>query len=376
MADKNKKQTLGNFNITGFITIDDKTFELNKPGKRNPNWIMNVFNPKIETPNGKSMYMRFQDGFDSVKGRQIYAFIKDTGDTMKVNFADRNNETILSQLDERSFIRIGLKKEKVKNEETGKVYEQWVFKEFLSSYDAIKFLSEYFPIGHKFKARIKGRQKFNQYKNETNKNYDLQTIYILDENDDSECEFSFTQNVLITENCLDLEKWDAEGVATVNTKVYQKKNKDEYEVLIVPMIIRGETPEKKATYDKIITKYFTVDEGIVRRINIDGIYNSGYIVGNITENDLPDEARELIEDELYSKEEVMKMYATKDRVDEMLIKRPHMRKINDKPSVDYDDKEFTPDDLVNLIVEPEKEEEIVIPDEKVDEELLNELANL
>lgn len=376
MADTNKKQTLGNFNVTGYITVDDKTFEINKAGKNNPNWIMNVFNPKIESLDGKSMFMRFQDGFDNVKGKQIYALIKGTRDTMKVNFADRNNQTIIEQLDEKSFIKIGLRKEKVKNEETGKEYDQWVFNQFLSTYDAIKFLSEYFPIGHKFKVRIRGRQKFNLYNGEVSRNYDIQTIYLLDEMDNSECEFSFTQNVLLTDDCVVMDKWETEGIATINTKVYQKKKKDEYEVLNVPMIIRGDTEEKKATYTRVIDKFFKVDEGKIRRINIDGLYNSGYIVGNVTEEDLPDEAKELIEDGLYSKEEVMKMYASKERVDEMLIKRPHMKKINDKPSVDYDDTEFTPEDLVNLIVEPEKVEEVVIPDEKIDVDLLNELENL
>jgi len=73
-----KRQTYGSFNCTGFITVDEKTFTLNAPGKNNASWVQNVLNPKLETLDGKSMFMNFRDGYDKVKGKQIYATIKDT----------------------------------------------------------------------------------------------------------------------------------------------------------------------------------------------------------------------------------------------------------------------------------------------------------
>ena len=97
-------------------------------------------------------------------------------------------------------------------------------------------------------------------------------------------------------------------------------------------------------------------------------------VENVKEEDLPQEAKELIEDGLYSKEEVLKMYVNRDRVDELLVIRPLIRKVDGKPMVDFDDKEFELKDLEGKVVEIQKEE--VINNETEVDDLLNELENL
>ncbi|BDR74272.1 hypothetical protein K144316041_p21110 (plasmid) [Clostridium tetani] len=370
------KQTLGRFSITGFITIDDKTFEENKPSKNNPNWIMNVFNPKVEGKSGKSMYMRFMDGFDKVKGKTIYARMKDTRDSIEIAFADRDKEALLEQLDDLSFIRIGLGKEKVKDEETGKEFERWNFRKFITIYDAIAFLKKTLEIGKTYKVRMKGGQKFSLFNGNINRNYDLQTIYILPENDTSECELGFKQNILLDSNSVDLTKWEDEGLMNIKAKVYQKKRKGEYEVLEIPFIIRAENEEIKKSYNKILELCLKIDDpDVIRRINFECYYNCGYVNGAVSEDDINPELQELIDEGVYNKDEVLSMNSTKERVDELLIRKPVIKNINGKVSVDKDDEEFKPEDLENLIVETE-DEKIEVPNEKIDDDLLDELANL
>lgn len=370
-----KRQTLGNFNITGYITVDDKTFELNKQSKNNANWIMNVFNPKVEDKEGKSMYMRFMDGYDKVKGKRIFAKTKDKSN-IEISFADRGKEVLLEQLDDFSFVKVGLGKEKVKDEETGKEYEKWNFKKFITAYDTIALLKEALEIGKTYKVRLMGGQKFNLFNGNMNRNYDLQTIYILPEDDTSECEFGFKHNILLDSNSVNLEKWNDESIANIKAKVYQKKSKNEYEVLEVPFIIRA-NEENKSKYEKVIKKHLTVeDPNVIKRINIVGLYNCGYVSGKVEEADLPAEIQELIDDGVYTKEKILSMNAGKERVDELIIRKPHVKKDgNGILRVDKDDKEFEPKDLENLIVETE-DKEIEIPDEKLDDNLLDELENL
>lgn len=376
MANENnqKKQTLGSFNITGYITVDDKTFEMNKAGKNNKNWIMNVFNPKVEDKEGKSMYMRFMDGFDKVKGKRIFARTKDNSN-IEISFADRDKEALLEQLDDFSFVKVGLGKEKVKDEETGKEYERWNFRKFITSYDAIALLKEVLEIGKTYKVRMIGNQKFNLFNGNMNRNYDLQTIYILPEDDTSECDFGFKHNILLDSESVNMDKWAEEGIANIKAKVYQKKNKNEYEVLEVPFVIRA-NEDNKEKYENVIKKHLLVEEeGVIRRINIAGIYNCGYISGKVEEEDLPEEIKEMIKDGIYTKEQILNMNSKKERVDELVIRKPVIRRIDGILKVDKSNDEFKPEDLENLVVETE-DEEIEIPDEELDDELLDELESL
>lgn len=375
MADNNnKKGTYGTYDFTGRITVVDDTFALNIVSKNNANYLYSRLNIKMEDDKGGSLYYNIMDGFDKVKGKTIKAKIKDSKDKMDVAFVDRGNDIILEKLDDNAFIRIGLRKVPKKNEETGKEYMEWEYKKFLTTYDAIAFLKEVLKTN--MKVHITGNTSYNLFNEKVNKNFNLSSIYILPEDDKSEMGFKFRQDVLLVNDSLDKSEWETNGIIKVNSKIYHKKNKETYEVLPLSMIIRS-TSDKKESFDRMINKFLTVEEDKVRRIKLDGKYNIGYIASEVTEGDLPPEAVELIEDGFYSKEEVLKMYANRERVDEMILIRPAIIKDKDsqKPKVDYDDDSYTLEDLQNLEVVVAQEEEIVVSDEQIEEDLefLNDL---
>ena len=379
MTNANERQiktTNGYFDVVGEIIVDAKTFTLGQPGKNNQNWIQNIFNPKIEADNGKSMYMRFSSGYDAVRGKTIYARSK-SETNLEVAFGDRNNENIISLVDEKSFIKVGISKELVKDEATGKEYKQWVYKNFLDTFDVVAFLQQVMPLASKQKVRITGAVKFSTYNGEVQRNYDIQNIYLLNGNEDEGKEMQpkleFTQNVLLTKGCVVDELDKENGVATVNALVMIKEKK-EFKTVPVKLLMKPQDEKQKETYKKLIPMVFEVPEDKVRKIALDCIFEVGYVAGNVNENDLPQEAKELLDMGLYTMEEVMKMYAVRERVDNLLIKRPKIKIVDGKPNVEMNDTEYLPSDLEGKGAEV-IEEEVVAGSGSIDS-LLDDLNNL
>ena len=370
------KTTNGYFDVVGEIIVDAKTFTLGQPGKNNQNWIQNIFNPKIEADNGESMYMRLSSGYDAVKGKTIYARSK-SETNLEVAFGDRMNENIVSLVDEKSFIRVGVSKELVKDESTGKEYKQWVYKNFLDTFDVVAFLQQIMPLASKQKVRMTGAIRFSTYNGEVQRNYELQSIYLLNGNEDEGKEMQpkleFTQNVLLTKGCVVDELDKENGVATVNALVMIKEKK-EFKTVPLKLLMKPQDEKTRETYKKLIPKFFEVPEDKVRKINLECIFEVGYVAGNVSEEDLPQEAKELLDMGLYSMEEVMKMYAVRQRVDNLLIRRPKMKIVDGKPSVEMNDNEYLPSDLVGKGAEV-IEEEVVGGSGNIDS-LLDDLNNL
>lgn len=369
------KTTNGYFDVVGEVVIDAKTFVLGQPGKNNANWIQNVFNPKITTQDGQSMYMRFSSGYDSMAGKTIYA--RSTGDTnLKISFADRRNENIIKMVNDKSFIRVGVKKELVKDEATGKEFKKWVYKTFLDSYDAIEFLQSILEPATKHKVKITGSIRFSTYNNEVQRNYDLQSIYLLDGNEDDnvfETKLDFTQNVLIKSDSV-VDDIDGDtGMATLNSLVMVKE-KGEFKTIPVKLLMKPKNDKQKKAYKMIIKNFLTVPEDKVRRINLECKFESGYVSSNITEADLKQEAKDLLEGEIYTIEEILSMYAVKERVDNLLLRRPKMRIVENLPKIEASDDEYLLSDLEGIGADIDQEE--MIETDVAVADLLNDLNDL
>jgi hypothetical protein len=275
---------------------------------------------------------------------------------------------VLEHLDDRAFIRVALDKVEVEGKQV------WNYQKFLTVYDAISFLKPRLQTG--MKLFVSGNVNYSEYNDNLNKDLQIQQILLLPEDESmDDAGFKFKQNVLLTPESLDDSKFDDELTAHVNAKLYytrknkQTKQKEAY-TLDLPLVIRA-AEDKKAQVRKMLDKYFTVEEDTVRRIQLDGKFNTGYISGQVTEEDLPEEAKELIEDEFYTLEEVLKMYAKRDRVDELLVTRPVLYKQKDAkiPTVDMDDETYKPEDLIFTQDEEEpKEETIEIEEEEISED--------
>ncbi len=382
----NKKQTLGRFDIVCNIAVDSKTFAMGTKGKNNAKWISNVFNPKIEGANGASMFLRIQDGYNEVEGKTLY-LMSVNDESMEVKFADRLNPAIVSLVNDKSFIKVFVNRVEKVNEETGNKFMTWEEpKKFLTAFDAITYLQSILPLASKNKVRITGDVKYSKFNDKIQKNFELKSFYILTNNEEEGKErplgFNFTQNIILLKDCVDMSKFEEEGVATVKAKLYVKKPKvkDAYELLTLPLTIRA-TEENKNTYRNVLNKYMIIeDENKVRRINIEGFFQVGYVSGNVDEKDLPQTALELIEDGFYSKEEVLKMFLKRDRVDETIIRRPIVRLVDGTPKVDMSEEDYTIEDIKAAMVDSPSQSETINIDVEDDvissESLLDELNGL
>jgi hypothetical protein len=367
-------QTYGSFELIGKITVvPNDTFQTDLKGKNSPTYNYSRINMKMEDDKGGTFWLSSMGGFDTVNALPIQAKIKEstTNEKMKVAFIDRKNEEILKHLDDSSFIKVALRKIEVEGRKI------WDYQKFLSLYDVISFLKDRLESG--MKLYVWGQTRYSLYNGDLNKNYDIKEIRLLPEDDELPLGFKFTQQVYVTPESVDMDKWESEGTSKVTGKVYVY-NKGKNEVINLPLVVRS-TEENKPTLEKVINKYLKVNGDKVRLIRLEGRYNNGYAAGNVTEADLPDEAKELIEDEIYSLEEVLKLYANKgQRVDEMNIVRPFVVKpknANEKPHIDMKD-DFSIEDLKKAEVAVEnKPTDIEVPwDTKDEDEDLSFLEDL
>ena len=375
------KTTNGYFDVVVDVEICPDTFELSKPGKNNPSWIQNVMNTKVTTPDGKSMYMSFRSGFDSSKpeGKKIFTS-KEDGTQLEIPFSDRNNDVWKTMVDQKRMVKVALgKSEKIDKKEDGTEvkYKSWDYINFLDVFDAITLLQQRLgsEIGKTFKFHIKGSQKLGEYNGDVTKNFDLQSIFLLTGNEEQGKELDYklglTQNVILTNGCVDDSKIDDEkdAIVTINSKV-MIKDKKEYKTLPVPLTMKVNDANRD-TVKKLLDLYFKGDDGKVRRINLDCEYEVGYVSGEVSYDDLPEEAKQLIELGVYSMEEISKMYANKQRVDNIIIKRPVVKKDDKgKIMIDFSDNDYKVEDL-------EGREANIAVEEEVDlTETVNDIQNL
>ncbi|MET3505452.1 hypothetical protein [Halalkalibacter oceani] len=372
MSENNlKRQTYGNFELRGKITVGEDSFFLNQKGSNNKNFIYHRMNLRMDDGKGGNFFLNVMDGYDSVKGKKIFAQIKDGNfdDNLEVSFADRHNPEILKNIDDRAFIRVAV--DRIEDENGKKVFD---YKHFLTMYDAIEFLKE--NLKSDMIVYVRGQQRFSKYNDNLNKDLTVKTFLVLPAEEEHELGFKFNQQILLDKDSVDTTQWEKENVAYIKSKLYYTKyNKEtqskEPNILVLPLVVRA-TDDKKEVIKKMIDKFLKVEGSKVRRIQVEGYYNSGYAQGNVKLEDLPPEALELIEDGIYTEEEVQKIYANRNRVDEMVVVRPVIirKEEGDLPKVDMDDNEFEESDLNSL---PPEVEEVEI---KVEEEDLTFLDDL
>lgn len=359
-----KKQTNGFFDFVGMVKgFGTESFKKDLAGTNNTNWKYSRLSLMLTDGKGKNIYVNMQDGYDTVKGKTIYAQTKDDRN-MQISFGDRFNEGIRDVLKDTSFLKVATGKVKVeaKDRNTGevimengnpKMIEVWDYKRFLTLYDLESFLAERLSDG--LKLRITGQIRYREYNGETQRELNVQRVYFLPEDDDSECEFKFKQTLVLDADSVDDSRLELENIAVLKAKVYQKKNKEEMMVLPLDITIRT-NPEKLASTKKAIELLYTVSGETLRKITLEGVVNSGYIQTDATVDSIPDEMMELIEAGILTKEDVLKSYTKKEKVDEMLLVKPAIR----DGQIEKDDTYYVKADFENLKIQKAEGEAPVV----------------
>lgn len=338
------------FNLIGVPKLSDYTFKTDEKSEKS-SWIYNALNLGIDCGEKcGTVYAEMMGGYDGEKSSVIYAHGKkddgsdDFSEQILVDWDDRFDESILETIGDLSFITIGIEKDS-----KGKTY----YKKFLSAYDAIAYLKEH--LTEDMVLNVKGSLKYSKYQDNVQVRKNITSI-ALSKAEPKDYVARFRQTILIDKDSVNLKNADKEkGILPVYARVL------DYVKEIDGVEIKGQYPFNK-TFDflmdfsneelckKICEKLFKVKKDITQ-ITFEGeLVESGATV-TATWDDVPDDIKELVALNLFSKEEALaKCSDNGNREKRMVIIRPTTRRVgeddNKETVLNIKHEAYTEDDLI------------------------------
>lgn len=324
---KIKKQNwIARFNLIGTAKVNDYTFKIDEQSQRS-SWIYNSMNLGVDCGKDYGVcYANLMGGFSPERENFVYANSKDDFATsIRVPWEDREDESVLEELHDMNFIKIGLEKTT-----EGKTFTE----RFLSPYDAIKYINKHLEDG--MAVSVSGNIKYAMYNDTVQMNKEITSIYLYD-GDVDKFHATFTQTVLVDKDSAVLKNVDkATGIMPVDVIVldYLKElNGNE---------IKGQFPyhtqfdymfdmTKPELVKKIYDKLFKVKKGYTQ-ITFEGDFVSGGSAVKATMDDVPDDIKELI-GTVYTEEEALEYCSDSgSREFHTFLRKPTVRMVGDEDS--------------------------------------------
>lgn len=346
------KKGKASFNLIGRVKVTDKTFNLDN--SYDSGWTDNSMYVGVDCGGGNVIYAEMRSGFFPDKDNVIRAYSKDEKDdegkskSVEIAWEDRLDESLYDSISDSSFLTVGVEKD---------VKEKTVYKKFLTAYDAVDYLNEHLEDG--MIVNVKGTLGYSEYEENVSTKKDITSIVLSKVEDEKDFKATFSQTILVDsksigkkneeKNTIELSayvvdyvgkpKIDGEKIEVRKNVVFPKT----FEVAI------NENPEITA---KMLQKFFKPKKGKVAEITVTGNLVEGGSTVVITEDDIPDDIKELIEMGLYSEEEAEKKIAVgnnENREKRMIILKPDITYVgkdeNRKPTVAFEDAKYDEDDL-------------------------------
>lgn len=348
-----KSQKKATFNLIGRTKITDKTFSLDNT--YDSGWTDNGMYVGIDCGNGNVVFAEMKGGyFPEKEDTVIRAYDKNEKDDnnkskeVMIAWEDRLDESLLDNISDSSFITVGVEKD-VKN--------KTVYKKFLSAYDAVEYLNEHLEDG--MIVNVKGNIKYSEYNEEVSVKKEITSIVLSRIEDEDDFKATFSQPVLVDAKSIgkkNEEKGTIELKAYVvdyvgNPKVNGKKVAIKSNVAFPKTFevkVNEENPEITA---RMLQKFFKPKKNSINEVCVVGDLIEGGSVVNITEDDIPDDIKELIEMGLYTEEEAEKKCAVGNgsREKRMIIVKPEIINVGDgdkrKPTVAFEENKYEDTDL-------------------------------
>ena len=340
------------FTLIGKAKVTDKTFNLDNT--YNSGWTDNQMYLGVDCGNGNVVYGEMRGGFFPDDDNILRGFSKDDKDDagkskqVEIAWEDRFNEDLLDTIADTSFITVGVEKD---------VKDKTVYKKFLSAYDAVEYLNEHLEDG--MTVNVKGNIGYSEYEDNVSTKKEITSIVLSKVEDEADFKATFTQTILLDSNSIG-KKDEEKNTITLNAyvidyvgkpkidgkKVEIRKNityPKQFEVAI------NDNPEVTA---KMLQRYFKVKKkNTLNALTVVGNFIEGAAIVNITEDDIPDDIKELIEMGLYSEEEAKTKCAVggNNRERRMVIVKPDITYVgqddNRKPTVAIEEAKYEDTDL-------------------------------
>lgn len=345
------KKGKATFNLIGRVKVTDKTFNLDN--SYDSGWTDNSMYVGVDCGNGNTVYAEMRSGFFPDKDNVIRAYSKDEKDdagkskSVEIAWEDRLDESLYDSISDSSFLTVGVEKD---------VKDKTVYKKFLTAYDAVEYLSEHLEDG--MIVNVKGTIGYNEYEGNVSTKKEITSIVLSKIDDEADFKATFSQTILVDSKSIG-KKNDDKGTMELAAYVvdYVGKPKIDGEKIEVKKNVTypktfevaiNENPEITA---KMLQRFFKPKKGKITEITVTGNLVEGGSTVNITEDDIPDDIKELIEMGLYSEEEAEKKIAVGNgnRERRMIIVKPDITYVGTgddrKPTVAFEDGKYDEDDL-------------------------------
>ena len=347
------KKGKATFNLIGRVKVTDKTFNLDN--SYDSGWTDNSMYVGVDCGNGNTVYAEMRSGFysDPDKESVIRAYSKDEKDdagkskSVEIAWEDRLDESLYDSISDSSFLTVGVEKD---------VKDKTVYKKFLTAYDAVEYLNEHLEDG--MIVNVKGTIGYSEYEGNVSTKKEITSIVLSKIDDEADFKATFSQTILVDSKSIG-KKNDDKGTMELAAYVvdYVGKPKIDGEKIEVKKNVTypktfevaiNENPEITA---KMLQRFFKPKKGKITEITVTGNLVEGGSTVNITEDDIPDDIKELIEMGLYSEEEAEKKIAVGNgnRERRMIIVKPDITYVGTgddrKPTVAFEDGKYDEDDL-------------------------------
>lgn len=339
------------FNLIGRVKVTDKTFNLDN--SYDSGWTDNSMYVGVDCGNGNTVYAEMRSGFFPDKDNVIRAYSKDEKDdagkskSVEIAWEDRLDESLYDSISDSSFLTVGVEKD---------VKDKTVYKKFLTAYDAVEYLNEHLEDG--MIVNVKGTIGYSEYEGNVSTKKEITSIVLSKIDDEADFKATFSQTILVDSKSIG-KKNDNKGTMELAAYVvdYVGKPKIDGEKIEVKKNVTypktfevaiNENPEITA---KMLQRFFKPKKGKITEITVTGNLVEGGSTVNITEDDIPDDIKELIEMGLYSEEEAEKKIAVgnSNRERRMIIVKPDIIYVGTgddrKPTVAFEDGKYDEDDL-------------------------------
>lgn len=339
------------FNLIGRVKVTDKTFNLDN--SYDSGWTDNSMYVGVDCGNGNTVYAEMRSGFFPDKDNVIRAYSKDEKDdagkskSVEIAWEDRLDESLYDSISDSSFLTVGVEKD---------VKGKTVYKKFLTAYDAVEYLNEHLEDG--MIVNVKGTIGYSEYEGNVSTKKEITSIVLSKIDDEADFKATFSQTILVDSKSIG-KKNDDKGTMELVAYVvdYVGKPKIDGEKIEVkknvtyPKTFEVAINENPEITTKMLQRFFKPKKGKITEITVIGNLVEGGSTVNITEDDIPDDIKELIEMGLYSEEEAEKKIAVGNgnRERRMIIVKPDIIYVGTgddrKPTVAFEDGKYDEDDL-------------------------------
>lgn len=366
-----KKNWNASFMLIGEAKVnDDYTYKIDEKSDKS-DWVYNVLNLGVDCGEKHGIiYTEMMGGYGAERDNVVYVHGKkddgkdDFNNRFTIDWDDRFDEKILEDIGDMCFLTVGLERDK-----KDKVY----YKKFLSQYDAIAYIKENLTDGTVL--NVKGNLKYQLYNGNVSVKKEITSIVLSKVDDSSKYFARFTQTMLLSKNSIGKADKD-KGILPIYAKVleYTKDYNGKEVKQFIPMSKTFEYEldlTNRALVEKVVEKVFKVKKGITE-ITFEGDFVEGGAVVTATEDDLPQDIKDLIDIGAYTLEEALAkctLGGGKER--RMLLRKPIIKMVgeddNKVPQIQKFEQKYTDEDLIlDFMIETEEDD-----DEKIELEVEN-----